>query len=198
MTDRLDGTDLAALHQAIVDVSAAAFPGVHFEFYRQDRKNLPFGSGAPGQDPRAYALMELEDFEAGDSVDPGTEQLAMRAKFSCEFVVKSLPLDARLSVRVLAASFAAFLRKQVRFRPEQILQGQAMVMGVYKDDFSPELDQFEVWRVDWAQEIWLGTGDIWKPLPGATTPSQVLFSYEPATGIPNEPQYQDITGIPRA
>lgn len=198
MTDRFQGTDLAALHQAIVEVSAAAFPGVHFEFYRLERKSLPFGSGQPGQDPMAYALLELSEFEPGDTIDPGTEQQAMMAKFEAEFVMKSLPVDARLSARVLAASFAAFLRKQLRFRPDQVFQGQARVVGCYKDDFSPELDQYEVWRVEWMQEVWLGQGTIWMPDPSIPNPpGQVLFSFVPVVGTPYEPDYQDISGAPR-
>lgn len=192
--DRNDGTDLAALHQAILAAAAPAFPGVHFEFYREDRKSLPFGNGQAGQPPRAYALMELSEFEPSDLLDPGTEQQAMLAKFSAEFVVKTLPDDARLSVRVLAASFAAWLRKTLRFDPSNVLQGPAMVTGAYKDDFSPELDQFEVWRVDWSQAVWLGEG-VWRN--DGTRPSQVLFSFEPLIGPPFEPLYEDATGAPR-
>lgn len=188
----LNGTDLAALHTAIVSVSAAAFPGVHFEFYREDRVNLPFGDGAVGNDPRAYVLLELDEFEPGDAIDPGTEQLAMMAKFSANVVMKTLPVDARLAVRVLAASFGAFLRKQSRFNPASVLQGSAEVLGVFKDDFNPELDKYEVWRVDWVQNVWLGTGDIWLPEPGATPPDQVFFSYVPLIGTPHEADYQEL------
>lgn len=185
--DRLQGTDLAALHQAIVEVSAAAFPGVHFEFYREDRVNLPLGSGASGQPPKAYALLELSEFDAGD-FDPGTEQQAMVARFEANFVVKSLQADAKLVVRALAASFAAFLRKQCRFRPDLVLQGHAKVVGCYKDDFSPELDQFEVWRVEWLQDVWLGQGTPWMPDPNITPATlQVFAAFVPLTG----PAYVD-------
>ena len=198
MTDRLQGTNLAALHQAIVEVSAAAFPGVHFEFYREDRTSLPFGDGLAGHDPMAYALLDLAEFEPGDTADPGTGQQAMIAKFEAEIVMKSLPADARLSVRALAAAFAAFIRKQVRFRPDLVFQGQARVAGCYKSDFSPELDQYEVWRVEWMQEVWLGQGTIWMPDPSIPAPpNQVLFSFVPVVGTAYEPEYKDITGLPR-
>lgn len=192
--DRLDGTDLAALHDAIVTVSAAAFPGVHFEFYREDRTSLPFGNGEAGQDPKAYCLLELSEMDASD-MDPGTEQQGMLARFEANFVIKSLQDDAKVLVRALAGSFAAFLRKQSRFQPADVLQGPVRVVGCYKDDFNPELDQFEVWRVDWTQEIWLGEGTVWKS--SGTIPTQVLFSYVPIIGIPYETEYRDITGVPR-
>lgn len=207
--DQLQGTDLAALHSAIVTTSAAAFPGIHFEFYRADRKNLPFGSGAVGQSPRAYCLLDLPDMEVGD-FDSGTQQQAVSARFEAEIVVKSLQADARLLVRTIAGSFAAFLRQQLRW--PGALNGPIRVIGCYKDDFSPELDQFEVWRVEWAQEIWLGYGidvytipagvtDSGNPeiVPGvpapSTRPNQPLFSYVPLIGVPYEPNYQPLIPV---
>lgn len=189
-----DGTDLAALHAAIVSVSATAFPGVHFEFYREDRANLPLGDGQGENPPKAYVLLELSEMDAGEN-DPGTEQQAMRAKFEAEVVLKALQPDAKVKVRALAGAFAAFLRKQLRFNPADVLQGQAMVVGCYKDDFSPELDNYEVWRVEWVQEVWLGEG-VWRN--DGTRPTQVLFSYVPIISTPYEPDYMDATGVPRA
>lgn len=180
--DRLKGTDLAAMHAAIVSTSAAAFPGVHFEFYREDRKNLPMGSGAAGQPPKAYCLMELPEMDASDT-DPGTEQQALAARFEAEIVIKSMQPDARLLVRVLAGSYAAFLRKQMRW--PGVLNGPIRVVGCYKDDFSPELDQFEVWRVEWTQDVWLG--DVSEAM--GTVPGQPLYSFVPLIGIPHEPEY---------
>lgn len=222
--NRLNGTDLAALHQAITTVSAAAFPGVHFEFYREDRVNLPMGTGLPGADPKAYALLELAEMDAAD-MDPGTDQQAVVARFEAQIVMKALRADAKVEIRSLAGSFAAFLRKQSRFNPSQVLQGSARVVGCYKDDFSPELDQFEVWRVEWTQEIWLGSGvSVWTkpaapgglpelmPATNATdlspalaaipaldaVPSQQLFSYVPMVGIPHEPDYTEMDAAPGA
>lgn len=196
--DRLTGTDLAAMHQAIVTASAAAFPGVHFEFYRTDRKNLTFGTGAVNQPPKAYCLLELAEMDASD-FDPGTEQQPVVARFEAEFVIKSLQDNARLLIRALAGSYAAFLRKQIRW--PGVLNGPIRVVGCYKDDFSPELDQYEVWRVEWTQDIWLGAGVPWVPPAGdielAEVPQQVLYSFVPLVGIPYEPEYGDLAGVPR-
>jgi hypothetical protein len=198
MADNLNGTDLAALHQAIVDVSAAAFPGVWFGFYREDREQLLFGDGIGANPPRAYVLMELAELDASD-FDPGTEQQQLTARFEANVVVKSLQPNAKVLVRALAASFAAFIRKQSRFNPAAVFQGAARVIGVYKDDFAPELDQYEVWRVEWAQEVAMGDGEIWKPDPNINPAElQVLYSYEPIIGTAYEPDYQDISGLPRA
>lgn len=221
--DQLNGTDLAALHQAIVTGSAAAFPGVHFEFYRQDRKSLPMGDGVGSNPPKAYALLELSEMDASEA-DPGTDQQALVARFEAEIVMKSLQTNAKVQVRALAGSFASFLRRKSRW--PNVLTGPARVVGVYKDDFSPELDQYEVWRVEWTHEIWLGAGvdvfvipadqtasgnpELTPEVPGVdgaptipgipaltARPEQALFSYVPVVGIPYEPEYRDITGAPR-
>ena len=67
------GTDLAALHLAITATLAAAFPGVHFEFYREDRKNLPLSDGIAPNPPKAYGLLQLAEMDAAEA-DSGTGQ----------------------------------------------------------------------------------------------------------------------------
>lgn len=189
--DLNSGTDLAALHVAIADSLAAAFPGVHWEFYREDRKNLPLGDGVGDNPPKAYGLLNLAEMDASDE-DPGTDQQAVTARFECELVVKGLRQDAKVGVRVLAGSVAAFLRSRSRW--PGVVNGAMKVAGCYKDDFSPELDQFEVWRVEWVQDLVLGTG-VW--LHEGETPTQPLFSYVPLVGVPYEDEYQPAdTGVP--
>lgn len=187
--DQLDGTDLTALHAAITATSATAFPGVHFEFYREDRVSLPFGDGAAGQDPRAYCLLNMAEMDASD-FDPGTDQQALVAKFEAEFIIKALQDNSRILIRVLAGSYAAFLRKQMRW--PGTLNGAIRVSGVYKDDFSPELDQFEVWKVEWLQEIWLGEGiEVFGPTLDQR-PQQIFYSFAPLIGIPYKDEYKPL------
>lgn len=192
--DLNDGTDLAALHDAIAADLAAAFPGVRVEFYRDDspegRRQLPFGDGVGDNAPRAYMLLDLDEMEASGADDPGTEQQALVARFEAEVIVKALQADAKLAVRVLAGSLAAHLRQRVRW-PGAILQGDIKVVGCYKDEFSPELDKFQVWRVEWLQEVWLGAG-VWKET--GTTPS-VLFSYVPLVGPEHVGDYMPLEGV---
>jgi hypothetical protein len=175
-----DGTDLAAMHQAITDGIAGAFPGVHVEFYREDRKNLPLGDGT--DKPSAYVLLDLPEMDAtADAPDPGTEQQALRARFEAEIIMRALKPGAKVDVRVLAGSLAAYLRQRSRW--PGVLNGPIHVSGCYRDDFNPELDQFEVWRVEWTQEVRLGEG-VWKET--GDTPANVFLAFVPADG-PREP-----------
>jgi hypothetical protein len=57
--------------------------------------------------------------------------------------------------------------------------GPAQVIGCYQDDFNSELDQYEVWRVEWTQEmhfgstIWTDDGDV---------PNEIRVAFSPDIG----------------
>ncbi len=186
--------DLGVLHDAIVADIKAQFPQlVTVEFYREDRQDLP----------KPACLLELTELEADPDNDPGTEQLAVMAKFEAELVIGWRDVDgvkAKQSIRVLAAAFAAWLRMRRWTNPadpaKKLPTGEAQVIGAYKDDFAvmgrqrdQELSQFEIWRVEWQQRIHLGN-TIWTD-EGAT-PSEVFVSSPPEIGIGNEDDYTQV------
>lgn len=164
---------LATLHAAIVADIQAQFPQlVTVEFYREDRQNLP----------KPACLLELTELEAIPDDDPGTEQLAVMAKFEAELVVSFRTPNAKQSIRVLAGAFAAWLRMRRWTNPadptKKLPTGEAQVIGAYQDDFAimgrqrqDALEQFEIWRVEWQQRIHLGN-TIWTD--EGTTPSDVF------------------------
>lgn len=183
-----DGTDIAALHSAITTASAAAFPGVHFEFYREDRDQLP-AMGGPGE-PTACCLLELVEMDPGDS-DPGTEQVDVLAKFEAQFVIGFRTPNAKVAIRALAARYAAHLRRQGRW--PGVISGPMNAIQCFKDDFSPELDKYEVWTVSWVQVLRLGVG-VWTN--EGITPAIILASFVPAIGLGNEGEYTLIAEPP--
>lgn len=150
--------DLAVLHSAIVADIKAQFPQlVTVEFYLEDRKELP----------KPACLLELTELEALPDEDPGTEQLAVMAKFEAQLVITFRETQAKQSIRLLAAAFAAWLRMRKWTNPnnpdKKLPTGAAQVIGAYPDDFAvmgrqrdQELGQFEIWRVEWQQIIHLG------------------------------------------
>lgn len=187
MIDHQDGTDLAALHVAIATQSAAAFPGVWFEFYREDRDKLP-AMGSEGQ-PTACCMLELVELDPVDA-DPGTEQIDLLARFEAQFIVGFRTPNAKVAIRALAGSYAAYLRKRSRW-PE-VVNGPIKNVRCFKDDFSPELDQYEIWTVEWTQVVRLGEG-VWKNT--GTTPD-ALYSWVPLIGNGNESEYLPINPVP--
>lgn len=182
--DHQDGTDLAALHQAIATASAAAFPGVHFEFYREDREKLPT-MGGPGQ-PTACCLLDLVEMDPGEA-DAGTEQVDVMARFEAAMVVSFRTPSAKVAIRALAANYAAYLRKKLRW--PGVVNGKIQGIQCFKDDFRPELDQYEVWTVQWAQVLRFGTG-VWKN--EGTTPARIFASFVPDIGGANEAAYVEL------
>lgn len=179
--DHQDGTDMQALHTSIASASAAAFIGVHFEFYREDRDELP-AMGKPGQ-PTACCMLELTELDPVET-DPGTEQVDVMARFEAQFIIGFRTPNAKVSIRTLAGSYAAYLRKRSRW--PGVVNGRIENIRCFKDDFSPELDQYEVWTVEWTQVLRLGEG-VWKE--SGTTPSDPLYSFVPLVGSGNADEY---------
>lgn len=179
--------DLEILHDAIVADIKAAFPSlVTVEFYQDEpemRKNLPIPA----------CLLTLSEMEVDPEIDPGTEQLAVNATFEAYFIINSLRTPrAKLAIRKNVAAFIAWLRLRRWTNPadtsKKLPTGPAYVMGGYPDDFQPEIDKYEVWRVEWQQVIHLGE-TIWTD--EGTTPQNPVYSWSPDIGNGNEDKYQD-------
>lgn len=183
--------DLGVLHDAIVADIKAAFPDLAtVEFYREDRKELP----------KPACLLELTELEALPDDDPGTEQLAVMAKFEAELVIGFRTPKAKQSIRLLAASLAAWLRKRrwtnYSGTTLKLPTGECQVIGAYQDDFTvmgrdndQGMPQLEVWRVEWQQIIHLGK-TVWTD--EGTTPTQIFFGQAPDIGTGNEADYTQV------
>lgn len=171
---------LDQVHAGIIGAIKTQFPDLNLvEAYRLDRKNLPTPA----------CLIEMTEMDAAMDIDPGTEQLAVTARFEARFIIgfRQGAENPKLKVRKLAAAFAAF----ARLNRWGCRIGPAGVIGAYQDDFDPELDQYECWRVEWEQVIHLGN-TIWTD--DGTVPVPV-YSWLPDIGIPHEPDYQEFPAL---
>lgn len=176
------------LHAAIVADVHAAFPGLALvEFYREEDDRNPLRS-----DQLPACLLQATEFEGDNEHDGGTEQLTVQMRFDARLVIGFKTPQAKLSIRKLAASFAAFLRKRRWVDPnnpaKKLPTGEAVVIGGYPDDFSPELDQFEVWRVEWTQSVDLGL-TVWTD---GVVPTGVLASWAPNIGPDHVGDYKPL------
>lgn len=106
-------------------------------------------------------FVELVSLEPGK--DPGTEELALKARFEARIVIDSTIENAAIIVRSLAAEVARVVNKNT-WDVENVSAGEFISAG--GDDFRPELDAYLVWMVEWVHEvhlgksIWSGTGII--------------------------------------
>ena len=143
MADALIETDLSALHEQIGQSLKAAFPVFKVvEFYREEEDREPLLNGE-----LPALLLELSEMEPNIDNDPGTEQFPMIARFEARVVIGFRTPQAKVEVRKLAGAVAAFIHKHGRFYGPG---GAAVVDGIVSDDFSPGLDRYEVWRVEFS------------------------------------------------
>jgi hypothetical protein len=176
MTDAVTDITLEALHQAILLAISSQFPDLAtVEDYRSDRSKLPTPA----------CLIELVDLEGAPADNPGTEQLAVLARFSARLIIGGIPDTAEREIRRLSCALAAFTHRQRWGLPV----GPAEVTTIAPDDFDPGMDRFVVWSIEWQQIVHLGD-TVWTN--DGVIPEVVLFSWEPETGVPNEPAYQPL------
>lgn len=171
--DRNTEVELAEVYTGIVEAISAQFPGVHVEAERDRSEAVP----APA------ILVEMNEMQGAPDHDPGTGQLAVTASFSAQ-VILNMSRTAKMEVRTLAAALAAFARLNRWGRKI----GPAEVLGAFPDDFDPELDRFEIWRVDWQQVIHLGK-TVWTE---GERPTTVMMGQVPMIGDPFESDYEQV------
>ena len=170
--------DLDDLIAAIVASIDAAFPTfATVEAYREDRKELALPA----------CLVTLSDFEAFD--DPGTEQLALTTRFEVHVILGFRTSASRRAAPKLAAAVAHHINGSRWGQPVS----PAVVSVIEPDDFAPELDEFEVWRIDWSQVVHVGAS-VW--VDDGTLPTEVWGGWAPDIGPPNVGDYELIVSAP--
>lgn len=133
------------LHQAICTTLKKEIPTIQTcEIYPAIRKELI----APA------VFIELASLEPGK--DPGTEELALKAKFEARVVIDSTIENAPIVVRSLASEVARVINGNtfnMNISPAEFISAE-------QDGFRPELDAYLVWLVEWVHEVHLGQS-IW-------------------------------------
>ena len=173
--------DLDQLHQAILNQIATQFPDLQtVEDYSQSRMRFD----APA------CFVELTQLDAGE-MDPGTEQLQVAARFEAHLIIGFRELDAKRSIRKLAGAFSAFLRNQRWGLPV----GPAQFVAAAPDEIAgvgrnaEHLDQYEVWTIEWEQQIHLGQS-VWKG--DDTLITEIYVGFDPEIGPDHEDDYRQI------
>lgn len=165
--------DLAGLHQAIIDTIAASFPSIKtVADYPDDRQRIEVPA----------ALIEMPELNAAPDDDPGTGQLAMEAQFELRYLIGWRGANQGRVIRSQVAALAHFIHQQQWGLPVE----PARVLVAEPDEFSPELDQYLVWRIEWAQIIHIGENE-W--IDDGITPSEVWVGIAPLIGPKHEELY---------
>lgn len=127
-------------------------------------------------------IIQLTDFEPMLDRDPHTGQFPCHVRLEARIVLGHRTAKVRREVARAAASVAAFVHSN-RFGERW---GAAQILAVEPDEFAPQAEQFDIWRVEWAHRADLGESYF---LDGGTIPTQILTSWAPEIGPPNEDQY---------
>ena len=168
--------DLDVLHEAVVAAIVAGMPAVaSVQAYPEDRTALALPA----------VLVDLEDMEAAPEADPGTEQLAVLTRWRARLILGFRTADVFRQVRKGAAQLAALVHLNRWGQPV----GPARVTLVGPDPFDPDLDQYEVWVVEWEQLVHLGAS-VWSG--EGVVPETVFLGLEPETGPENIDKYVQI------
>ena len=180
--------DLEVLHAGIEKAIRDQFPSLKIvEFYREEDERTP-----PKPNELPACLLEMSEMDPAPDIDPGTEQLAVNARFEARVMLGFRTPKAKLEIRKLAAALAVFVRMKRWPHPTEtgktLPTGPAEVLAIMRDDFNPDLDRYEIWRVEWQQTIHLGTS-VWND--DGVTPGAPLYSWVPEIGFGNEDKYRD-------
>ena len=159
--------DFDSLLNAIQTGIKAQFPALGtVEFFREDRTSI--------QLPACLLNVEMMEFE--DDQQNGTGQIPLCVKFTADLVVSFRDDHQKREVRRLAAALAAWLHKR---RWPGIYADPCRVIGCYKFDFAPEMDQYEIQQVEFTQVCYFGN-TYWTP--GDPPPSNVKVGFTPDIG----------------
>jgi hypothetical protein len=148
------------MHKRIKDAIADDHPGVYVDVYPELQKTLQIPA----------VLIELAELRQDD--DQGTEQLPLIAFFEARCIVA--PEDnGMMNVRKLAASVAYSIYRSRRFCLPIM---PAVIINVAYDVMKPELDEYDVWVVEWTHNILVGE-DLWK---ADVLPREIILGKPPA------------------
>ena len=185
MVNALAGVDLDQLHHAIAEKLRTQFPVFKLvQFYRDEEERK-----GPSTQELPALLLELASFDVDIDGDAGTEQLPLIARFEARIIDTFNQRRAKINVRKLAAAVALYIFQNKHFTglgPYGV--GVSALGDISEDAFFPELDRYEVWRVDFSTQIVVGE-NVWAESGETPTP---VFGYAPEIGAAHEDQYQEL------
>lgn len=150
--------NLDALHANIITALRTQYPTCTVDDYPR-----------PGDKITTPALfIELDDIQADDPPDMGSEQTPVMLRFNA-YVVNDYKTGKKRAVRTLAAAVMQFVRGKRWSLPV----GQGMPISATPDQFQGSTQEYEVMRVEWEHEAILGI-DVW--IDDGDTPEEVNVS----------------------
>jgi hypothetical protein len=180
MADANTELTLGGLHDAIEAQLAAAFPAFRtVQFYRDDESESL---------PTPALLLEMTEAEPAPDRDSGTGQWHAFARFEGRIIMSARSGAAKREIRKAATALATWLNLR---RFAGVPTDECQVIACERDEFSPKLDRFEAWRVEWVQLVMLGES-AW--INDGIVPEELYIGFAPDIGAAHELDYTRVGG----
>lgn len=127
-------------------------------------------------------IVQLSELEPDPDKDAHTGQFPCIVRVEARIVMGHRTPKVRREVIKAAGAVAAFVhnsRLGVAWRA-------AKVLAVEPDEFAPQADQFDIWRVEWAHSADIGPSYF---VDDGVTPTELLTSWAPEIGPDHEGDY---------
>lgn len=170
-----DGLDLNLWHDSVISELKSISVLKTVDNYPREKKKITTPA----------AFLELTAITSRSDDNPNTEQLNATLEAEVRIICGYRTKNVKQVVRALAAQVAYTLDGERFGLPVQ----PARVGGCWPDEFDTELDQYEVWRVVFTQDVLLGQSVF---DDDGIVPESMYVGYSPDTGVPHEDDYEQI------
>lgn len=165
--------DLGASLDTVVAVLAAEFDTF---------KTVVAEDQVPDELPVPALVLQITDLEPDLDSDASTGQFPCLVHIECHVIMGHRTPAVRRAVAQAAGAVAAFVHNERL----EVPWGPAQLIAVEPDEFAPQADRMDLWRLEWVHKADLGDSDI--PTDGVT-PTTVLWSHVPDVGPDHEGDY---------
>ena len=128
-------------------------------------------------------ILQMSELEPALDADPHSGQFPCLVHIEARLVLGHRTPKVRREVIKAAGALAAFVHSN-RFG---VRWGAAVILAVEPDDFAPNADQFDIWRLEWVHQADLGVAFDWDE---GVTPSEIVSSWAPDIGPGREGSYE--------
>jgi hypothetical protein len=178
--DDIPTLSLDDMQAAITAAVKEAFPSFKTVEFDRDDEDENFPSPA--------CLMELTEAEPDASNDGGSGQWPALARFDARILLPARK-TAKAEVKKIAIAFASWLNLK---RIPGIYSDPCQVIACEPDEFSPQIERFRVWRVEWVMPVFFGSS-AWNG-DGTPIPTRVFVSCSPEIGDDHADDYSEVVG----
>lgn len=127
-------------------------------------------------------IVQISELEPDPDKDAHAGQFPCLIRIEARVIMGHRTPKVRREVVKAAGAIAAFVHNSRL----GVGWGGATVLAVEPDEFAPQADQFDIWRVEWAHSADIGSSYF---VDEGVTPTEVLTSWSPDVGPDHEGDY---------